>query len=388
MPYYHGVEVIELASGSRPIRTVASSVIGLIGTAPDADAGAFPLNTPVMVTGRTEAANLGNTGTLSAAVDGIFDQTGAVVVVVRVDEGADETETLANVVGGVDAGTEERTGVHAFIDAQIELNLVPRILIAPGWTHQRPGASANPVVAELQGLAERFRAVIFADCPNTTDADAITYKNDWGSGLIRVLDPWVKVLSGETVVEEPLSARAAGLRAKVDNEKGFWWSDSNQVINGIIGTARPIDYIPGDSSSRANYLNENNITTVIRLDGYRLWGGRTTSADPVWSFLSVRRTAHIIEDSIQRGHLWAIDRPITKTYVEDVAEGVNAYLRSLEAQGAILGGECVPNNELNTSENIEAGKVYFDFDFRPPTDAEHITFRASINDSYFERITS
>ena len=36
--FLHGVEVVELDDGIRPIRTVKSSVIGLIGTAPDADA--------------------------------------------------------------------------------------------------------------------------------------------------------------------------------------------------------------------------------------------------------------------------------------------------------------------------------------------------------------
>ena len=33
--FLHGVEVLEILDGPRPIRTVASSVIGIIGTAPD-----------------------------------------------------------------------------------------------------------------------------------------------------------------------------------------------------------------------------------------------------------------------------------------------------------------------------------------------------------------
>ena len=98
--FLHGVEVLELDTGIRPIRTVRSGVIGLIGTAPQADATVFPLNPPVLVAGnRVLAQKLGSTGTLRPAIDGIFDQIGATVVVVRVDEGADEDATISNVVG-------------------------------------------------------------------------------------------------------------------------------------------------------------------------------------------------------------------------------------------------------------------------------------------------
>jgi phage tail sheath protein FI len=44
--FLHGVEVIEVSSGPRTIRTAKSAVIGVVGTAPDADISLFPLNTP------------------------------------------------------------------------------------------------------------------------------------------------------------------------------------------------------------------------------------------------------------------------------------------------------------------------------------------------------
>ena len=48
--YHHGVRVVEITGGSRPIRTVSTAIIGLIATASDADAATFPINTPVLVT--------------------------------------------------------------------------------------------------------------------------------------------------------------------------------------------------------------------------------------------------------------------------------------------------------------------------------------------------
>jgi phage tail sheath protein FI len=387
--FLHGVEVVQIDTGARPIRSVRSSVIGLIGTAPDADAVAFPLNTPVLIAGnRTEAALLGNTGTLPAAIDGIFDQAGAVVVVVRVEKGADEDATIGNIIGGVDTQTGQYQGVQAFLGAESIVHVSPRILIATGFTHQRPDGDANPVVAELLGIAERLRAVIIADGPDTNDADAITYRGDWGSPRVYVVDPHVKIFNTatDTVVVEPASARVAGLIAKTDNDLGFWWSPSNKVINGIVGTSRPIDFTLGDTNARANLLNENEVATIIRQDGYRLWGNRTTSDDPKWAFLSVRRTADIINDSLLRAHLWAVDRNITKTYIEDVLEGVTAYLANLKAQGAILGGRAFADPELNTPANISDGKVFFDFEFTPPYPAEHITFRSHLVNDYISEI--
>lgn len=349
---------------------------------------AFPLNTPVLVAGsRIEAAKLGTTGTLPAAMDSIFDQSGAVVIVIRVAEGNDAAATLANVLGGVNSVTGNYEGVHALRGAESVVGFAPRILIAPGFTHQRV-STANAVIAELVGIAERLRAVIIADGPDTTDAAAQIHAGDWGTPRVYICDPWVQKVNDDTGALEshPPSPIVAGLICKSDNERGFWWSPSNQTINGIVGTTRPIDFALGDTASRANLLNENKVATIIRQNGYRLWGNRTVSADTKWMFLSVRRTADIINDSLQRAHLWAVDRNITKTYIEDVTEGVNAYLRDLTTLGAILGGRCWADPELNSPSNIAQGKVYFDFDFTPPYPAEHITFRSHMVQDYLTEI--
>lgn len=381
----------------------ANALVGLANTGASTGAGvvaavrrtqlsggineAFPLNTPVLVPGdQALAAKLGTAGTLPPAMDGIFDQTGAVVVVVRVAVGVDDAATITNVIGGVNVSSGAYEGVHAFLGSEGANGFCPRILCAPGFTSAR-SSTANAVVAELVSIAERLRAVVIADGPSTTDAAAITYRGDWGSKRVYVVDPAVKIrdANGETV-NAPASARVAGLIAKTDNDRGFWWSPSNQVINGIVGTARNIDFTLGDANCRANLLNENEIATIIRQDGYRLWGNRTCSDDPKWAFLSVVRTADMINDSILRAHMWAVDRNITRTYLEDVAQGVNDYIARLVAQGAILGGRCFPSPGLNTPSSIANGNVFFDFEFTPPYPAENITFRSKLVNDYIEEI--
>jgi phage tail sheath protein FI len=459
--FLHGVEVLQIDTGARPITTVRSSVIGLIGTAPEADADKFPLDTPVLIASRSDWAGIGTTGTLPTALDLIYDQAGAVVVLVRVAAGQTEAETLTNIIGGTD-NSGNYLGVQCFLAAENIAGYAPRVLVAPGFTHQRSangilaipvsnqgagyvtaptvtisggggsGATAvavlgtgadagkvvsititNPgsnyssaptvtigappeggtqavagtatrgavrsrVLSELLGIANRLRAVIIADGPNTNDSAAIQVADDFGSDRIYVVDPWV-LRNGENT---PASPAVAGLINKIDNERGFWWSPSNNEIAGIEGTARQIDFALGDYTSRANLLNENKIATIVREQGFRLWGNRTLSVDPKYAFLSVRRTADMINESILRGHLWAVDRCITATYLEEVTESVREYLRSLKARGAILGGDVWVDPELNTPTSISSGNVVFDFSFTPPFPAERVTFRSHLVNDY------
>ena len=399
--FLHGVEVIEINDGARPIKTVKSSVIGLVGTAPQG-----PVNTPTLILGsRAKAAEIFGENndankdyTIPKALDGIFDQAGAMVVVINIADPSNPAHLTtgvldpaniidADVVGGIDGTTGQYKGVHALLAANTELGVTPRIIIAPNFTHDMPGGNANPVVSELLGIAENLRAVIIADLPNTNDTDAIDYVGDFGSARVFAVYPWVKVLDTlGAIVEEPSSARVAGLIVKSDNDRGFWWSPSNLVINGIVGISKPIDFVLGDVNSKANYLNENNITTIIQESGFRLWGNRTLSADPKWAFLQARRTADMINDSLLKAHLWAVDRNITKTYIEDVLDGINNYLRHLKSIGAIIDGTAFINPELNTPDQIAQGKISFDFDFTPPYPAEHITFRSRMVDDYLEEL--
>jgi phage tail sheath protein FI len=383
MPFLHGVEVTEVTSGTRPIPTVRTGVIGIVGTAPLGTT--IPLNTPTLITNRVEAAQLGTTGSLPDALDLIFDQGGALVVVVRVTEGADIAATTTNVIGGVNSTTGNYEGINAFLGAKSSLGLAPRILIAPGFTHQRT-STANAVAAKLATVAGQMRAIAVVDAPNTTDAKAIEYEGDFSSSRVYIVDPFVLKSKAGTPTAMPASSAVAGVICRVDNEEGFWVSPSNKPINNIIGTARPIDFTMGDINARANLLNEANVATIIREDGYRLWGNRTPSADAKWQFLAVRRTADVINDSILNALLWAIDRGINKTLVNDVVGTVNQFLSILQAQGAIIDGNAWADPAHNPPAQIAAGNIVIDFDFAPTYPAERITLRSAVNNGYLTEI--
>lgn len=392
--FLHGVEVVELTSGVRPIQTVRSAVIGLIGTAPTADAAAFPLDTPVLISGsRALAAKLGTSGTLPAAMDGIYQQIGATVIVVRVDAGANDAAAIANVAGNNTA----QTGVWAFTKAESLLGLSPKVLCAPGFTHQctlTAGSEvANVVVAQLASLAaggtgvgDRLRAVVIADGPNTTQADAQLYADLHVSDRIYVVDPWVKCTVNGATVTKPASAHVAGVIAKSDAERGFWFSPSNRIIQGILGTSRAVGFFLGDENAEANILNENDVATIIRENGFRLWGNHTTTSDAQLQFLSTRRILDMVNESVMRAHLWAVDRCISRTYLQDVRESVASYLRSLETRGAILGSDVFINPDANTATDVANGQITIDFEFTPAYPAERVRFRSILTNGYIENI--
>ena len=288
--------------------------------------------------------------------------------------GVDDTD----VIGGAQSDGS-LTGISALIGAESIVGHAPKILVAPARSDTQAVANA------LISAADRLRAVAVVDGPSTTDAEATAYRGNFGSRRAFLVDPGVKVAgAGDETVDRPASAYVAGVIARSDAERGFWWSPSNRLIRGIVGTSREIDFTLGDPAARANLLNEDEIATIIRQTGYRLWGNRTCSADAKWAFLSVVRIADALNDSLLRAHLWAVDRNITRTYLEDVADGVNAYIAELVGLGALLGGRCYPTPDLNTAQTVAAGKVYFDFDFNPVYPAERIMFRSRLVNDYIE----
>merc|ERR1711965_813376 len=87
-----------------------------------------------------------------------------------------------------------------------------------------------------------------------------------------------------------------------------------------------------------------------------------------------------------RAHLWAVDKCITRTYLQDLRESVASYLRSLEARGAILGSEVTVDPEANSATDIANGQVTLDFEFTPAYPAERVRFRSVLSNRFIETV--
>lgn len=376
--YHHGVRVVELTDGRRPIRTIETAIIGFVATASDADAAAFPLDTPVLITDVLAAiGKAGVLGTLAKTLDAIADHGSPVCVVVRVAEGADEATTNTAVIGTV-TPAGQYTGMKALLAAQAKLGVKPRILGCPGL-------DTLPVATELAALAIQLRGFAYIAAHGAaTKEEATAYRANFGQREVMVIWPDFQAWDTATsaTVTAPAVARALGLRAQLDEDYGWHKTLSNIPVQGVTGISKDVFFDLQDPSTDAGYLNAAEVTTLIRRDGFRFWGSRTCSADPLFAFENYTRTAQVLADTMAEAHLWAVDKPLNPTLVRDIIEGINAKFRELKAQGYIIDGSAWYDASVNDEVTLKDGKLYIDYDYTPVPPLENLMFRQRITDRY------
>ncbi|WP_095128663.1 phage tail sheath subtilisin-like domain-containing protein [Pseudomonas sp. Irchel s3h14] len=298
--------------------------------------------------------------------------------------------TPADIIGGITVAGR-RTGLKAFQDSYNTLGFFAKIFIAPGFS------TLNSVGVELAAEAINVGGVAYIDAPiGTTVQQVISGRGPAGSinfntssDRVRLCYPHVKVYDAATDGErlQPLSIRAAGLRAKVDNDKGYWWSSSNQELMGVIGLERPLTARVDDAGSEVNLLNENGITTVFNSfgTGLRLWGNRTAAWPTVThmrNFENVRRTKDVVDESIRYSSLQFVDMPIISSLIDSITESVNSFLRKLTIDGALVGGECWYDPARNPQTELELGHALFNYKLTVPLPFERGTFETEITGEY------
>lgn len=382
MSFFHGVTTTSVDTGARVIALPSSSIIGLVDTFVPAPAYSAQPNDLVVITNEREAvAAFGADSAITKACKAIYTRAKAVIVACGVAQLADPAAQTSAIIGGVLADGK-RTGLQALLDGKSRFNAQPRLLVTP--KHSATLAVGTALVA----LADKLRGLAILDGPNTTDEAVMAYAENFGAKRSFLVDPGVQYwdTTADATVDAPGSAWVAGLFAWTDSEYGFWASPSNKEFVGITGTTRPIEFLDGDETCRANLLNNANITTIIRDDGFRLWGNRTLSSDPKWAFVTRVRTMDIVMDAILYGHKWAVDRSITATYIKDVTEGLQAFMRDLKAQGAIINFEVYADPELNTASQLEQGKVYWNIRFTDVPPAENPNFRVEVTNQWLTEV--
>ncbi|WP_347947527.1 phage tail sheath protein [Enterobacter hormaechei] len=388
--FHHGVQFVEVNDGTRVISTVSTAIVGMVCTASDADATMFPLNEPVLITSVQSAiAKAGKKGTLSAALQAIADQSKPVTVVVRVEEGTDEDEetalaqTVSNIIGTTDENGKY-TGLKALLTAEAVTGVKPRILGVPGLDSLEVATALAPVCQKLRA----FGYVSAWGCK--TLSDAIKYRDNFSQRELMVI--WPDFLAWDTVANDTATAyataRALGLRAKIDQEQGWHKTLSNVGVNGVTGISKSVFWDLQEPGTDADLLNEAGVTTLIRRDGFRFWGNRTCSDDPLFLFENYTRTAQVIADTMAEAHMWAVDKPITATLIRDIVDGINAKFRELKTNGYIVDATCWFDEEANDEATLKAGKLYIDYDYTPVPPLENLTLRQRITDKYLANLIS
>lgn len=376
--YHHGVRVIEINGGVRPIRTVATAVVGVVCTAQDADATLFPLDRPVLLTDVLGAVGkAGTSGTLRATLQAIADQANAVTVVVRVAEGTDDSATTANVIGKKDGATF--TGMQALLVAEAQVGVRPRILGAPGLDTQ-------PVSAALAVIAKKLRAMAYVSCAASASvSEAIAYREQFSQRELMLIYPdFVAFNTADATTSMAFAtARALGLRAMIDEQQGWHKSISNVAVAGVTGISRDVHWDLQYPATDAGLLNAADITTLINSNGYKFWGSRTCSDDPLFAFEPATRTAQILADTIAEAQMVYIDKPMHPSLISDMLESINAKFRELVNAGYVLGASAWYDEGANLPSQLKDGRLAIDYDYTPVPPLENLLLNQRITDRYF-----
>ena len=371
-----GISIARVDNEPRPAVYSDMSVVGIIGTAPDADEATFPADTPVFMYSDDAAklTALGASGTLKDAITLINAQLGdfevaAKVVVVRVEAGADADATIANIVGdGVS------TGVNAFVSAGPSLGVIPRLICAPGFTSQRVAPDANAVCAALPALLSKLLAHAVVDGPATSAQDAKDWRETISSTRIIPVEPAVKILSGTETAVVPMSPAVIGIAIRRDHEyQGRpFHSWANQAMQGIVGPSRPINFSLTDGATEGQDLLAANIGILIRGEmgvesaiasgGFVFVGTDNAGDDDLWRFYNVTRGRDYIHLMFLRTLRFYLGKfNLTGQTIQAILNTMTIALRNLKADGDILGFEVKFTRDQNSAEELRQGRFTVNF---------------------------
>lgn len=250
-----GISITQIDNEPRPAITTDMSVIGLVFTAPNADADVFPLNTPVHFYSddAEKVAALGDEGTGPWAVELINQQLGefqvaASIVGVRVEEGVTPAETIANLRGDLNS----RTGMYALLDAGSIHGITPRLIGVPGYTSQPAGLISGVTI--VSGGAD----YVVGDTVSATGGGGSGFAAEVtavdGSGAITeitITDPGSGYTSAPTLSVTSSAGTGASLTATVDLY-------SNAIIAGLptlLDRLLAVAVVDGPSTTQTAAIN-------------------------------------------------------------------------------------------------------------------------------------
>jgi phage tail sheath protein FI len=126
-----------------------------------------------------------------------------------------------------------------------------------------------------------------------------------------------------------------------------------------------------------------NVIRQFAGSGIVLWGARTLTSDPEWTYIPVRRTAIFLRVSIYRGIQWAVFEPNDEDLWSSLRLNIGSFMMNLFRQGAFQGAtpsqaffvKC--DNETTTQADIDAGIVNVLVGFAPLRPAEFVVVKIS-----------
>jgi hypothetical protein len=237
-------------------------------------------------------------------------------------------------------------------------------------------------------LCANRRAVLLVDPPNS-------WLNEYKQGNISIIDPSSIGIVGDEarnaavyfprVIKEdllmnnqpssfPACGIIAGIIASTDFQRGVWKAPAglNAGINGIVSLEAKL------SDPENGVLNPLGINCLRQFPviGPVVWGDRTLRGADIleddYKYLSVRRLALFIEESLYRGTKWAVFEPNDENLWASLRLSVGAFMSNLSRQGAFYGFKVTCDATTTTQNDINLGIVNVLVQFAPVKPAEFV----------------
>ena len=407
MSYRHGVYTREVPTSLLPPVRCEVSLPVVVGTAPVQSLPTGmerPVNKPVLIFTPEEGAaafgvlpegaNKSDYPILQALEVYLTRYRMAPICVINVFDPAkhvDEQEppdvskvTAADIIGGIDAVTGQRTGLELVDEVFSRFRLIPGQIIAPGFSDDP--AVALVIGAKCANISGHFNCIGIADIPDGvlyTDAAAWIQDNNLADKNLTMFFGR-PVFNGE---EEFGSIHWAGITAQRDaeNENIPYWSPSNKrlLANGMAQGGKELVL----DAQQAAYLNGNGIVTGLSFVGGMVgWGNRTAAypgvTDVKDTFIPIRRMFNFVGNTLILTAWQLVDRPLNRRLAGTVCDTFNVWLNGLARREFILGGRCEFMGMDNPTTDIMDGIARFRVFMTPPSPARELEFIQEYDPAY------
>jgi phage tail sheath protein FI len=239
--------------------------------------------------------------------------------------------------------------------------------------------------------ARTRRAIYLVDSPDawSVAGDPVAAAEAGFNGLVTKLDNgaiyFPRILAPDPLQENRLqrfapTGAAAGVIARTDANRGVWKAPAGLDAT-LVGIPQLAVKINDAENGRLNQIGIDCLRS-FPIIGNVVWGGRTLRGADVladqWKYLSVRRTAYFIEETLFRSTKWVVFEPNDEPLWSQIRLNVGAFMQGLFQQGAFQGKtpaqaylvKC--DRETTTQNDIDRGVVNIIVGFAPLKPAEFV----------------
>jgi hypothetical protein len=215
--------------------------------------------------------------------------------------------------------------------------------------------------------------------PGLASGDIVRWRQALASNRAALFAPWLRAAPvddplGDAITLPPAAA-AAGLIARVERSTGVYASPGAQTIAGVFALAQD----PGLPDP--GFLHQERIDAIrLTEKGIQLMGSRTTSLDPDWTHVNVRRILDWLMAQLPLDLAWATFEPNNATLWRAMARAATVRLRGLYDAGGLAGATAAQSYFVRcdrttmTQSDLDLGRAIMLVGVAPAVPAEFLVF--------------